>query len=96
MAKRIGGFRRKTRYKFRKEVRRRGKISISRYFQQFNNGDKVYLDVESSVHKGMYTPKFLGRSGIVSGKRGKCYEISINDLGKEKKLIVHPIHLRRI
>ena len=95
MVKRIGGFRRKTRYKFRKEKRSRGKISITRYLQLFNVGDKVYLGLESAVQKGMYHPRFMGRSGIVKYKRGNCYEVIINDLGKEKKLIVHPVHLKR-
>ncbi|MBI2653278.1 50S ribosomal protein L21e [Candidatus Woesearchaeota archaeon] len=95
MVRRIGGFRRKTRYKFRKEKRARGKISLTRYFQSFKVGDKVYLAVEPSVQKGMYHPRFMGRAGIIKSRRGKCYEVSINDLGKEKTLIVHPIHLKR-
>ena len=95
MVKRIGGLRRKTRYKFRKEKRRRGKISLTRYFQSFNAGDRVCLGVEPSVQKGMYYPRFMGKAGIVRGKRGRCYEVLINDLGKEKTLIVHPVHLKR-
>ena len=95
MVKRIGGLRRKTRYKFRKEKRRRGKISFTRYFQTFNIGDKVHLSLESAVQKGMYHPRFMGRSGIINGKRGRCYKVTINDIGKEKTLIVHPVHLMR-
>ena len=95
MVKRIGGIRRKTRYKFRKEVRRRGKISLSRYLQSFNIGDKVTLNVEPAVQKGMYHPRFMGKSGIVKARRGRCYEITIRDFSKEKTLIVHPVHLRR-
>lgn len=95
MVKRIGGIRRRTRYKFRKEKRARGKISITRYFQSFNTGDRVYLGLESAVQKGMYHPRFMGKSGTIKGRRGKCYEVSINDLGKKKVLIIHPIHLRR-
>jgi len=95
MVKRIGGFRRKTRYKFRKQLRTRGKISLLRYFQSFSIGDKVHLDVEPSVQKGMYFPRFIGRSGTIIGKRGKCYEVSVNDLGKEKTLVIHPVHLKR-
>ena len=95
MVKRIGGLRRRTRYKFRKEKRSRGKISMTRYFQSFNLGDRVYLTVESAVQKGMYHPRFMGRAGVVKGKRGKCYEVTINDMGKEKILIVHPVHLKR-
>lgn len=95
MVKRIGGIRRKTRYKFRKEKRSKGKISITRYFQSFNVGDRVYLGVESAVQKGMYHPRFMGKSGVIKGKRGRCYEVAINDLGKEKILIAHPVHLRK-
>ncbi|MBW3021882.1 hypothetical protein KY328_03110 [Candidatus Woesearchaeota archaeon] len=36
MVKRIGGARRKTRSKMKKPVRRKGKISITKYFQEFN------------------------------------------------------------
>ncbi len=95
MVKRIGGLRRKSRYKFRKEKRQRGKISITRYFQSFNAGDRIYLSVEPAVQKGMYYPRFMGKTGIVKGKRGRCYEILINDIGKEKTLIVHPVHLKK-
>ncbi|MBI2558365.1 50S ribosomal protein L21e [Candidatus Woesearchaeota archaeon] len=95
MVKRIGGLRRKTRYKFRKESNAKGKISITKYFQSFNNGDRVYFGVESSVQKGMYHPRFMGKSGIVKGKRGRCYEVALNDMGKEKTLVVHPVHLRK-
>lgn len=95
MVKRTGGIRRKTRYKFRKEKRSKGKISITRYFQSFNIGDRVYLSVEPAVQKGMYYPRFMGKAGVVKGKRGKCYEIAINDLGKGKTLIIHPVHLRK-
>lgn len=95
MVKRMGGIRRKTRYKFRKEKRNRGKISITNYFQTFDIGDRVHCTVESAVQKGMYHPRFMGRAGIIKAKRGKCYEVSINDLGKEKTLIIHPVHLRK-
>ena len=95
MVKRIGGLRRKSRYKFKKEERRKGKISMTRYFRSFNMGDKVYLSAEPAVQKGMYFPRFMGKTGIVKGKRGRCYEIAINDIGKEKTLIVHPVHLIR-
>ena len=95
MVKRIGGMRRKTRYKLRKEIRNRGKIGLTDYFQLFNIGEMVYLNAEPAIQKGMYYPRFMGKSGIIKGKRGQCYEIKINDLGKQKTLIVHPVHLRK-
>ena len=95
MVTRKGGIRRKTRYKFRKEKRQRGKISMTRYFQTFKSGDRIFLDVEPSVQKGMYHPRFMGRAGTIKSRRGRCYEITINDLGKEKTLVVHPVHLKK-
>ena len=92
MAKRIGGKGRKTRYKFKKEIRNKGKISISKYFEEYKEGEKVGLSVEPAVKKGMYFPRFMGKVGVIIGKRGKCYEIKVNDQGKEKTLIAHPIH----
>ncbi|MBI4452149.1 50S ribosomal protein L21e [Candidatus Woesearchaeota archaeon] len=96
MVTRKGGIRRKTRYKLRKEKRDRGKISIAKYFQSFAVGDMVSLSAEPAVQKGMYHPRFMGKAGTVKGKRGRCYEISIKDGGKQKTLVIHPIHLKRL
>ncbi|HLC95768.1 MAG TPA: 50S ribosomal protein L21e [Candidatus Nanoarchaeia archaeon] len=96
MAQKIGGYRRKTRYKFRKEARQRGKISLTRYLQTFNVGDKVALTVESAVQKGMYNPRFMGKTATVKQKRGQCYEVLVRDGDKMKMVIVHPVHLKRL
>lgn len=95
MTRRIGGLRRKTRYKFRKETGERGKLSLTRYMQSFNMGDRVHLTLEPSIQKGMYHPRFMGKTGLVMGKRGRCYQVGINDMGKEKTLIVHPVHMKK-
>lgn len=95
MVKRIGGTRRKSRDKLKKDIRRKGKISFSAYFQAYNIGDRVNLFLEPSVHEGMFHARFHMKSGVVKGKRGFSYEVSINDKGKEKMLIIHPIHLRK-
>lgn len=96
MVKRIGGFRRRTRHKLRKKAADKGKISLRKYFQSFNTGDKVLLSAEPSIHKGMYHPRFHSKSATVTGKRGNCYKVEIRDKNKLKTLIVHPIHLRRL
>jgi len=96
MAKRIGGFRRKTRHKLKKPSRKKGKISIKNYFQQFKIGEKVLLKAEPAIQKGMYFPRFHSKTGVVKGKKGSCYEVNIKDGGKEKTLIIHPIHLQRV
>lgn len=96
MAKRIGGARRKTRSKFSKNIRKKGKISITKYLQSFNPGDKVSLTVESGIQKGMYNRRFLSKVATINGKKGRCYEVRVIDGGKTKKLIVHPVHLKKI
>src|SRR3989338_531908 len=95
MSKRIGGFRRKTRSKLKKAVRSKGKISLTRYFQELKKGDKVHLIAEPSIHKGMYHPRFIGKRGTIVSNRGRCYEVSVKDINKEKILIAHPIHLKK-
>ena len=94
--KKTGGLRRKTRYLFKKHKKQKGKISLSRYLQTFKQGDKVRLTVEPAVQKGMYHPRFYGKTGIIQTKKGKCYDVLITDGGKQKTLIVHPIHLKRV
>ena len=96
MAVRIGGLKRKSRYKLKKERREKGKISVSRFMQSFEEGQKVHLGIEPSLHKGMYNLRFIGKTGIIKGVRGKCYEVAISDKGKDKLLIIHPSNLKTV
>lgn len=94
MVTRIGGFRRKTRAKLKKNVRTRGKISVSKYSHRFNDGDRVYLVLEPAVQKGSFHPRFHGKAGTITGKQGSNYIVEIKDGNKTKHLISHPIHLK--
>lgn len=93
---RIGGARRKTRHKLAKNVRDKGKIKLANYFQQFKEGDNVCLVAEPAIQKGMYYPRFYGKAGKVTGKRGECYEVRIVDGNMKKIVIAHPVHLKRL
>lgn len=94
--RRIGGNRRKTRYKLRKNKGERGRISIANHLQQLNAGDKVLLKADSGYQKGMYFRRFHGKYGIVESKQGSCYYVLIKDGNKEKNILVHPVHLRKV
>lgn len=94
MVTRIGGMRRKSRDKFKKHYRQRGKISVRRFFQHLEVGDRVALVAEPSYQKGMYKARFHGKNGDVVGTQGRCYKVRISDGGMEKVLIVHPVHLK--
>ncbi len=95
MVTRIGTKQRKTRHKFKRNIRDKGKIPLSQYFQEFKEGDTVNLKINSNVEKGRFFPRFHGLSGVVTGKKGFCYQVQIKDGGKEKTLYIHPIHLKR-
>lgn len=93
MVKKIGGLRRKTRHKLKKNIREKGKISIRNFFQDFKRGDQVRLSAESAIQRGLYPLRFYGKHGIIQEKRGSCYKVLIKDQDKKKVLIVHPVHL---
>ena len=95
MVRRLGGARKRSRHKMKKGPGMKGKVSITKYFQEFREGDKVVLKAEPSYHKGMYPLKFHGKACVVAGKKGRCYELTIRD-GKKKTLLVHPVHLIKV
>ncbi len=96
MAKRKGGMRRKSRAKLKRRVSERGRVSIRDYLQHLQVNDYVVLKINSSVHEGMFLPRFYGRTGMVTGKRGDCYRVTFMDGNKEKAVYVHPIHLQKM
>ena len=60
MVQRIGGIRRKTRYKLKKTRKLKGKLSLGKYLEEYNPGDKVMLRADPTVQEGMMNPKFRG------------------------------------
>ncbi len=96
MVKRIGTSRTASRYKLRKNVRERGKISITKFLREFKENDRVVLKAEPAYQKALYHMRFHGRIGRIVRKRGRCYEVAIRDGKKEKIVIVHPVHLKKV
>lgn len=96
MVTRIGTKQRKTRHKLTQHYKNKGKIPLSKYFQEFAEGDKVGLKINANVQKGRFFPRFHGLTGSITGKkRGVCYEVNIRDGGKQKIIYIHPIHLKK-
>ena len=91
--KRIGRTRRKSRHKLTKSVREKGKLSISKMMQEFEIGSRVKVKLNGAYQKTSVHTRFHGKIGIVKARKGKIYEVNIKDGGKEKILLVHPIHL---
>ena len=65
------GPRKKTRYKFKKDLRRRGIPPVSSVIQEFEIGQKVHVVVEPSV-QGMPTGVHR-KTGTVIGQRGRAW-----------------------
>ena len=76
-------------------MRARGLGSIEKYLEDYSINDKVDIITDSSQHKrGMPHRRYHGRTGIITGQRGRCYEIEVK-LGNAKKLlIIGKEHLR--
>jgi len=79
----------------RKKIRTRGKISLSRWFQELKEGDRIAISREPAVQSS-FPERMQGRTGIVEGKRGKIYMVKIKDHEKEKRYLIAPIHLKKI
>ena len=79
----------------RKSPRQKGKLSFTRYFQQFKAGDSVAVAKEHSV-PFPYSVRLQGRTGKIIEKRGSAYYVEISDLGKPKRYSIKPIHLKQI
>lgn len=79
----------------KKSIRTRGKFSLSRLFQKFQNGDRVAVIIEKSKNFG-FPERLQGMTGVIEDKRGRSYIVRIKTQRKEKQFIIDPIHLKKI
>jgi len=96
MVKRVGGSRRKTRNLYKVSKKLKGKLAVSEFVKKLRIGEKVQLVAQPSVLKGIYFRRFHGRTGVITGMQGSCYKVQIQDGGKEKTLIIAPVHLTQV
>jgi len=88
------GFRAGTRQVLRKKPRQRGMFPLSKILYPYRIGEKVVINIEPSVHKGMPHPRFNGKIGVIIEKRGRAYVIEIKDGNKIKHIIARPEHIK--
>jgi len=79
----------------KKKIRTRGKIQLSRYFQELAQGDKVAVVREPAIQSS-FPKRLQGRTGVVKTRQGKSFIVKIKDQNKEKTHIIEPIHLKKI
>ncbi len=88
------GPRKKTRYKFKKDLRKRGIVPVTSVIQNYEIGQKVHVVVEPSVQKGMPHRRFHGKTGTVIGQRGRAWVVEVSDGDSVKQVIARPQHLK--
>jgi ribosomal protein L21E len=79
----------------RKQVREKGKIRLSVYFQELGEGDKVAIVREHSV-RASFPGRMQGKTGVIESRRGKAYIVKIKDNRQEKRYIIEAVHLKKI
>jgi len=93
MVKSSKGFRSRSRGTFTKEVREKGLPPVSRFYREFEVGEKVVVRLEPSSPRGQPHPRYQGRTCTVVGCVGNAYRLEFLDGGKRKELVSLPIHL---
>ncbi len=79
-----------------KGITRKGpKATINKILQEFHEGDKILIKIDSGEQGGMPDPRYHGFTGIVTGHQGKVVKIGLKNGGLEKELLVNPIHLKQ-
>lgn len=92
MVKRSTGLQSGRSKKLRKRIGTR-KVGTSRLLKNFNIGDKVHLDLRIG-YEPIPHGRYRGRTGMIIGRRGAAYIVSLMDGNKKRTLISHPVHLR--
>ncbi len=88
------GPRKKTRYKLKKALRRRGIAPATSVIQTFEIGEHVHIVCEPSIQKGMPHRRFHGKTGTVLGQQGRAWMLRIQDGNASKVVIARPQHLK--
>lgn len=89
------GPRRKSRSVLTKRVRDRGKLPLSRLLTEYNVGEKVVINIDPAIHKGMPHKRFQGKVANVVGRRGRAYVLEIPQRKTVKTIIASSEHLRK-
>jgi large subunit ribosomal protein L21e len=89
------GPRRKSRSVLTKRVREKGKLGLSRLLAEYEVGDKVVINIDPAIHKGMPHKRFQGKVGTIIEKRGKAYILDIPQRKTSKLVVAGPEHVRK-
>ena len=92
--RRSKGTRQGTRSILRKSKTERGRVVIRRILHEYQDGDRVAIVLDGGQQSGMPHRRFQGRTGIIAGKQGKAWVVSVKDGNMKKTVVARPEHLR--
>jgi len=84
------------RAKQRDTLKRKERTTVNKMLAVIEDGQTVQIHINSRIHAGLPFRRFQGKTGTVSGKRGRSYVVDLRDGNKAKQLIVHPAHLKEL
>ena len=94
MVKKSHGYRARTRSLMSKRLRQKGLTSPSKVLINYEEGQRVDIVIDPGFHRGMPHKRYQGRTGVVTGLRGRAVIVDVS-LGKATKtLIIRREHLQ--
>lgn len=79
----------------RKSIRSRGKVSLSEWFKELKEGERVAVLREHSFQP-RFPKRLQGKTGVIIGKRGKSYLVRVKEGNMEKTHIIKAVHLKKL
>jgi ribosomal protein L21E len=76
-----------------KNIREKGKIRLSEYFKELEEGQKVAIVQERTIPNNIPL-RITGLTGNIVGSQGEYKIVDLMDGNKKKRFIIHPIHLK--
>ncbi len=75
-------------------MRKRGLSPSSKLLIDYKVGQRVDVVIDPGVHKGMPHRRYQGRTGVVTGLRGRAVVLDVGLGNATKKLIIRREHLQ--
>lgn len=91
--KKARGKRAKTRQSFKAKKQ---KLTINKILTKYNDNDRVQVNIDSRFHSGLPHKRFQGIVGTVIGSQGIAKKVALKRGNKSMKIIIHPVHLKKI
>ena len=94
--KKSKGERQGTRFIASRSKSERSRLNIDRVIHEYSEGDSVAIVIDGGQQRGMPNRRFQGKTGVISGKQGVAWVVTIKDGNKTKTVVARPEHIRLV